>query len=479
MKLTNVIYAGVALATLSLSACSNDLDKNSEWGDNGIRFTSYIAGPVSRLVNGANVWDAGDKVGIFMPAAGQPIAGNQAQYTADAKGALTADGTALDYPQDGSSVDFIAYYPYDANAKGTTNVDVPDQSKNIDLVYAKEPNHKKGDATVNLGFKHQLSYVVLNVSGKDGASVAGLAVALQGTKTAGTFDLNAGSLTTTDNSVKDIKFNTISNGTEYGAIVLPATSLTGAKLAFTLGGKTETEDLPANVTSFAAGTKYTINVTISGGSSTPGGDFTVSFGGATISDWTESVGGDLNVDFGGGSETPDPEPQPGVETTIFSETFGTENPASGTSSYVGNFTGYDNYGKVTYSNPDDGKANIRQTKQIADNHLWLPANYDNGLLISGINTAGYKTLKLIYDICPNTYGKTDTGNANAIVVKWNGTPLTVGDHPFTNEDNNKFITITITDGLVAADDATLEFYGAGSTNTIGYRIDNIKLVGTK
>lgn len=477
MKLTNVIYAGVALATLSLSACSNDLDKNSEWGDNGIRFTSYIAGPVSRLVNGANVWDAGDKVGIFMPAAGQPIAGNQAQYTVDAKGALTADGTALDYPQDGSSVDFIAYYPYDANAKGTTNVDVSDQSKNIDLVYAKEPNHKKGDATVNLGFKHQLSYVVLNVSGKDGASVAGLAVALQGTKTAGTFDLNAGSLTTTDNSVKDIKFNTISNGTKSEAIVLPATSLAGAKLAFTLGGKTETEDLPANVTSFAVGTKYTINVTISGGSSTPGGDFTVSFGGASISNWTESVGGDLNVDFGGGSETPDPEPQPGVETTIFSETFGTsvEKKSNGYWPAINEYTGYDNK-TLTFTDPqqiaggfDYSQASVRSTSTM-DPHVWLPATKDAQLQIAGFTTADYKNLTLTYDIAAN---KADV-EQNIIKVYAGDKEITVPSKTISESNTYQTVTLTLPAGITS-----VMFASSKATNTAGYRIDNIKLVGTK
>lgn len=476
MKLTNVTYAGAVLATLALSACSNDLDKNSEWGNNGIRFTSYIAGPTSRVVNGQNLWENGDKVGIFMPAAGQQ-ATTQAEYTADVKGALTPARTALNYPEDGSAVDFIAYYPYDANAKGTTSVDVSDQTKKIDLLYAKESNHKKGDATVNLGFKHQLSYVVLNISGKDGASVAGVQVALQGTKTAGTFDLNAGTLTTTDSSVKDIKFTTSADGTKSEAIVLPAQSLTGAKLAFTLDGKTVIKDF-TNVTSFAASTKYSINVTISNGG-TPGGDLTVSFGNATITDWTSgTVTGNIDVDFGGGSETPDPDPQPGVTTTIFNETFGAsvDKKDNGYWPAINEYTGYNNK-SLTFTDPQQvaggfefSQGSIRQTTTM-DPHVWLPANKDSQLQIAGFTTADYKNLTLSYDITAN---KADV-DQNIIKVYAGDKEITVPSKAISQ--SNTYQTVTLSN--LPAGITSIMFASSKDTNTAGYRIDNIKLVGTK
>lgn len=295
MKMKNFMYSGALLAVIALSACSNDLDKNSEWGSNEVRFKSYIAGNVdTRVANGSNVWEDGDKVGIFMTKSGEALAGTQTAYTADSKGNLTAQGTALKFPDTGTA-DFYAYYPYaDGLTDNNVPVDVTDQTKHIDLLYSKTADVASSTDAVNLGFKHQLTYVVLNITG-NGIDASQVKVALKGTLTTGTFNLSDGTLTPAG-SAADINFNSSSDGKTAAAIVLPATSVADAKLAFTLGDRTIEKALP--VTSLNAGTKYTIPVTLTDGS--------ISFGEATIADWTTGVvTGNVDVDFGGG-ETPTP-----------------------------------------------------------------------------------------------------------------------------------------------------------------------------
>ncbi len=484
MKTKNFLLMGL-LPMLALTACTS-LDDNSEWRDtsNDVDFTAYISG-LQHKATGTN-WANGDRIGIFMAKSGTgitaPLAANN-QYITDASGRLTAAdaNNALSFPEDGSAVDFVAYYPYSSTGGTTYAVDVTDQTSQpaIDLLYSDNAKNVTS-GTVNLGFSHQLSKVVLDIQADATIpTTAGLQVQASNVKTQGNFDLSAGTLAVTESSTGTVTFQTNETGTQSEAILLPTTDSSNITLRFTLNG--QSVDKTLNTASLAAGSSYTIPVKL--GNS--GGSVYVQFGNATISPWTDVPCGDLNVDFNGSTvdPTPDPDPQPGTETTIFSETFGTlDTSAGGTSTYVSNYTGYDNYGTLTFTNPyDGGKANIRTTKTFPTNHLWLPANYDNGCLISGINAEGYTNIKLTYDITANLYNKTDESDLNVIKVKWNGTEVTVPSQPVSNAagDNNKVYTLTLTEGFTAGSDCTLEFYSAGSANTVGFRIDNIKLVGTK
>lgn len=485
MTLKKIMWLGV-LPVFAMTACTS-LDDNSEWRDDSrdIKFTSYISGTAHRAA-GTN-WDNGDRVGIFMTNHGAGLASATAsnrQYIADTQGNLTAATAddALAFPESGAAQDFVAYYPYQTVSGTTVAVNVTDQTSPaaLDLLYADNAQNITS-GTVNLGFNHQLAQVVLNITADATIpTTAGLSVQAANVLTQGTFDLSDGTLTATTSSTGTVTFNTNENGTQATAILLPATDASSITLRFTLDGQTVEKAL--TVSALEAGTSYSIPVRL--GNS--GGSIYVQFGSATINPWTTVTGGDIDVDFNGGTTDPDPEPdpdpQPGEEVTIFTETFGTADPGDGAPSYVGNFTGYDNYGTFTFTNPyEGGKANIRTTKTFPTNHLWIPAKVDNGCLISGINTEGYSNLKLTYEITANLFNASDASNINAIQVRWNGVALNVPDQPLSNAagDNNKVTTITLDEGITAGTNCTLEFFGAGDVNTVGFRIDNIKLVGTK
>lgn len=169
---------------------------------------------------------------------------------------------------------------------------------------------------------------------------------------------------------------------------------------------------------------------------------------------------------GGGSVTP----EPGQETTIFIEDFG--NPEK-----VGNY--YPNVDKYTgWSNPDltftdpymtasYSEASIRATSTM-NGHLWLPANKLSGLNISGFNTSNYSNLKLSFDITGNKDGDT-----NLITLTCGNQVMNI---PLTEFKQNSYITVELTD---VPDNITfIDFQYEAATNTIGIRIDNIKLMGT-
>lgn len=168
MKLEKLFFATV-LSGLAFTACVDNDDK-SEWNDGSqpISFTSSIKGINTRAVD--SKWTAGDKIGVFMKATSGDLASAIAvnkQHATDANGNVSAADAdnALYYPTDGSSVDFIAYYPYTASLTGNVyKVNVADQSKpeNIDLLYSNNATgFAKGTANKpQLQFAHQLSQIV-------------------------------------------------------------------------------------------------------------------------------------------------------------------------------------------------------------------------------------------------------------------------------------------------------------------------------
>lgn len=322
MKLGKFLSMGM-LSVLVFTACVDNDDK-SEWNDGSqpINFTSSIQGVKSRAVD--NKWTAGDKVGIFMKAANGDLSAATAAnklHTTDQDGNLSASNAenALYYPTDGSSVDFVAYYPYTTSLAGTVyKVDVATQTDQpaIDLLYS---NNAKGfakgtAAKPQLQFVHKLSQIVFNIE-KDATipTLDGLKVTFKGMNTKADFALADGTLsnagTVTDiNAVVDVP------AAVAKTIVLPAAALADVKVVFELNSKTYTADYPQ--ADLEGARKYIHTVRLSDSNGQP----VIEMAPATITDWIEVPGGDIDVDFGGGSVTPGE----GIEVTIdkpFNETF--------------------------------------------------------------------------------------------------------------------------------------------------------------
>ena len=477
------------LATLAMTACKNG-DEYSTWGTdkNEVSFTSSIGDYATRATG--TTWEAGDAIGVYMTATGQGIANatkSNVKYTTTGGGAFTAASEVLYYPSDGSAVDFTAYYPYSASLTGTTvPVSVADQSSQaaIDLLAATATGASATSAAPALAFTHQLSNIVINLTAGNGvSSTAGVKVILSGTNTTGSFDLS--SLTLTQNSsVANINFVTATDGSKAEAIVLPREAAAGATILFVLGTDSFTYTIPST-TAFAKGTKTTYNAALT---KTTTGETSVTITGATITDWTTTPGGSIDVNFG---ETTTPTPPvvvppvvtPGTTETIFLEEFGTtvSQITSGSSTVwpsVDVYTGWTNQ-NLTFTDPlmtgTFSRANIRTTTKLTSPHLWFAAKYASELLISGISTTGYTSLTLSYDIATNT------ANTDQNVIEVHAgttakmTEQTVPSSVMTT--TNTFQTVTI-EGL-PTDLTSIAFISLAEKNTVGIRIDNIKLVGTK
>lgn len=190
------------------------------------------------------------------------------------------------------------------------------------------------------------------------------------------------------------------------------------------------------------------------------GNLTKYFGVAGLKNCVTAVLDGKDVGEGGGSE--------GGETgdgVIFSETFGEGDAGK---KKVGAYTGYDNQGKLTFTD-EFGTADVRALS--GNNNLWLPANKQSSLKISGINTTGYKKLTLTYEIACFTVG----ADIRIVKVKCGDTTMTVPEG--TIAASNTFQEIKIDN--VPTGISTIEFITNADENTQGFRIDNIKLSGEK
>lgn len=242
-------------------------------------FTSVIDDRVmSRAVNAS--WEANDVIGLFMldNADKSVLKTNAAYVTARGDGNFVGKaGNAVYYPEDGTAVDFIAYYPYDEQVEDHTRyvLDVTDQSRqqDIDLMTAVNLTGRTATSpTGNLQFRHLLAKLVLNLSSADGSSLTGIKATVQPLISKATIDLSKES----DNIRWDVeeKEKAVSmcvnkECTQADAVLIPQSFEGKLKITLSVNGKDK--EIETNIAgNIEAGARYTLNLRISntGGNTT-------------------------------------------------------------------------------------------------------------------------------------------------------------------------------------------------------------------
>ena len=270
----HVLYAIVLL--LALGSCNKGAQQETESGKQQfVRFTSVVEGTHTRAAGAS--WSPSDQIGVFMKQSGKVLGigtvvdeGDNVSYvTKSGDGNFLASGSALEYPSDGSAVDFIAYYPFQTALDDYIyKVDVTDQSKpeKIDLLYADNLKARtQTSVTGNLQFYHQLSQLVLNISSSDNTDFNNLTVSISGVKTKADFNLVDGSLTVDEKSEAVVNMHRVGNAAE--AILLPTNAVDGIKLTLTLNGKAKEIALPSSIYSLEKAAKYIFSINIKNGGS--------------------------------------------------------------------------------------------------------------------------------------------------------------------------------------------------------------------
>lgn len=295
-----LIFAVAAL----LAGCSNDTDTDT---GNDARVSLQVSGGINIRTRAQDKdWDKGDAIGIYMVNAGSTDIAEEAEnrryITAEGDGKFSpAPGKTIYFPIDGSTTDFLAYYPFEAAlTNGTLPVDVSSQTDQtaIDLMTAKTVSTAdkpldKDHYKVSLAFTHRLTKLSLTIAAGNGIAtkdLAGLKVEITNQRAKGTYSPLSETFSVTSEPVQTIALNTTASGTSAVAILLPTTGpeginpiVAGRQFVFTLAGTGEVFrwDIPDSK-SFKQGDKNIYDITINRTSL----DVT-----ATIIDWNEGNDG--------------------------------------------------------------------------------------------------------------------------------------------------------------------------------------------
>ncbi len=165
------------------------------------------------------------------------------------------------------------------------------------------------------------------------------------------------------------------------------------------------------------------------------------------------------------------------QAVIFTELFGTGTTVEKVNNFFPDISIYKGFTSgLTVTDPvmtgTYSNASVRSTSTL-NPHVWFAANKDAQLHFSGITLpAEYTSYTLTYDI---THNADATHDQNVIGVRAGSTDLTVPSLAVAAK--NTFQTVTITG--IAPGFTTLTFISTATTNTAGFRIDNVKLVGNK
>ena len=179
---------------------------------------------------------------------------------------------------------------------------------------------------------------------------------------------------------------------------------------------------------------------------------------------------DVQIIFGEGGTTP--------SDNVFFETFGEKGPTSNPRAKIEEYDDYDNGLPVTFSYTTTDSPDVRAGSGIST-HVWFPANKTTDLVIDNIPAAGYNDLQLSFEIATgaNT-AQLGNANLNKLILEVNNKAVTVPSGTFSTQ--NKYIK-SGNIAIDAADAIKLRFYYTAANNPTnhGYRLDNVKITGTK
>lgn len=168
-----------------------------------------------------------------------------------------------------------------------------------------------------------------------------------------------------------------------------------------------------------------------------------------------------------------------AQTTIFTENFGSP---SGTTT-ISTYTGFQNASPIVYTGNSDVRNTFTSTGYTDASGagcLFIGATTpatapEKFLTISGIKTSEYKDMSLSFG---HYNGVANTSFVPKVEVSTDGTSWTALSYARVSTNSSVWEYVTASGNIPATDNLRIRF-----TNTVdsavGYRIDDIKLVGTK
>ncbi|HHW80568.1 MAG TPA: hypothetical protein GX746_02570 [Bacteroidales bacterium] len=238
------LYFSSLIVLIALSACNKEDDQLHNLQGVPVSFKTSVFEGVKTRVVGVN-WESGDKIGVFAIENGRTLKEetiienyDNLSFSTTGNGVFTHNDQAIYYPEDGSTIDFISYYPYQSSLNAYNyKIDITEQ---VDLMYSNNlKNSDKNNAENNLDFHRVLSKVVLNIEPTESGSLEGLTVEVNGVKTEAAFSLATGELTIETESTGKLLFTPLGSDVNKSVtfLLLPTTEENSVEVVFKLGDK--------------------------------------------------------------------------------------------------------------------------------------------------------------------------------------------------------------------------------------------------
>lgn len=294
----------VMLAALMMAGCSNEVEEQVM---DSRRVPLQINGDINMLMTRAadDHWDDNDAIGVYMVNADNSIVGKVSNYRYTVvKGGQDCTFNPADenntayFPDDGTDVNVVAYYPQGKVVDNKLSLDLSDQSvqPRIDLMSAKAENASKSSPTVKLQFNHRLTKLFFEIVGD--VNIDDISAAIDNQYTDIQYDILNDKLSIAGGDTKKVivmKNWGQGDGHRFTeAIVLPNQEGNVAedrKLTFQLNEKIFNATIGSD-TKFEAGKKYTYKVKFE---TTSSGNINVSITGVSIKNWDDGDISDGNI----------------------------------------------------------------------------------------------------------------------------------------------------------------------------------------
>ncbi len=255
-QLTNKKWCFLALSSFLFFVLGCDKSENPsvhETENLSVSFTALKNNGETTRASGTS-WDNGDKIGVFAIKSQSTLQqenivdnNENLPFTTNGSGFFFPQAKSIYYPQDGSPMDIISYYPYKESMDNYVYpIDIAEQT---DFFYS---NNLKGINKDDIGnntlvFNRVLSKLVLNIAAKTANTpLNGLSVTMSGAKTRASFSLSTGILSAEENSITDIALPLSGSETQkqVSALLLPETNGGQIKIHFKIGAETYSWTIP-------------------------------------------------------------------------------------------------------------------------------------------------------------------------------------------------------------------------------------------
>ncbi|MFI3331341.1 MAG: fimbrillin family protein [Rikenellaceae bacterium] len=159
-----ILFSALALAIMVGCSDEGSTDTTTPTVEQvAATFTTVLQDEISR-VSGTD-WSQYDQVGVYMTQGGVPESdvNSNVLFTADPN-YLTISGDAMYYPVDGSSVNFFAYYPYQADLEDYS-VTFSVSSGEVDFMTSQSSSlYSASNPDAKLSFYHRMCKVYVDIN---------------------------------------------------------------------------------------------------------------------------------------------------------------------------------------------------------------------------------------------------------------------------------------------------------------------------